>query len=127
MGPPFGNNAFFDHGGRLGPTGGRRSVLLKTLGNGYRMEEDDWMIQDFFDYMDAIDAIISKKENTVVDMCTTDTKNKQSPDILSLEEFEDWLDSGSNDGFDIKFTTHDMAKVICFEFSVVTSSWTFLR
>ena len=91
------------------------------------MEEDDWMIQDFFDYMDANDAIISKKENTVVDMCTTDTKNKQSPDILSLEEFEDWLDSGSNDGFDIKFTTHDMAKVICFGFSVVTSSWTFLR
>ena len=111
----------------MGPAGGRRSVLLKTLGNGYRMEEDYWMIQDFFDYVDANDAIISKKENTVVDMCTTDTKNKQSPDILSLEEFEDWLDSGSNDGFDIKFTTHDMAKVICFEFSVVTSSWTFLR
>ena len=64
-----------------------------------------------------------EEENTVVEMCTADTKNKQSSDILSLEELEDWLNSGSNDGF----TSHDLAKVNCFRFSVVTSSSTFLR
>ena len=84
----------------------RRSVLLKTIGIGYRMEEDDWMIQDFFVYMDAMDAIApSEKENTVVEMCTADTKNKQSSDILSFEELEDWLNSGSNDGCDINDIT----------------------
>ena len=86
------------------------------------------MIEDYFDYMGAIYAIApSEKENAVVEICTTDTKNKQSSDILSLEEVEDWLDSGSNDGFDIDFTSQDLAKVNCFRFSVVTSSLTFLR
>ena len=52
----------------------RRSVLLKTLGNGYWMEEANWMIEDFFYYMDAIDTIApSEKENTIVELCTTDT------------------------------------------------------
>ena len=111
----------------MGPTGGRRSVLLKTLGNGYRMEEDDWMIQDFFDYMDAIAIAPSEKENTVVEICTSDTKNKQSSDIFSLKELENWLDYDSNDGFDTNFTSHDLVKVNCFRFSVVTSSSTFLR
>ena len=51
----------------------------------------------------------SEEENTVVEMCTSDTKNKHSSDILSLKELEDWLDSDSN-GFDIDFTSHDLAK-----------------
>ena len=44
----------------------RRSVLLKTLANGYRTEDDDWMIEDFFEYLDAVDAIApSEEKNTV--------------------------------------------------------------
>ena len=59
----------------MGSTGGRRSVLLKTLGNGYWMEEANRMIEDFFYYMDDIDTIApSEKENTIVELCTTDTK-----------------------------------------------------
>ena len=81
----------------------RRSVLLKTLANGYRTEDDDWMIEDFFEYLDAVDAIApSEEKNTVVEMCTTETKNKHSSDILSMEEIEDWLDS------DFDFTSHDL-------------------
>ena len=81
----------------------RRSVLLKTLANGYRTEDDDWMIEDFFEYLDAVDAIApSEEKNSVVEMCTTETKNKHSSDILSMEEIEDWLDS------DFDFTSHDL-------------------
>ena len=81
----------------------RRSVLLKTLANGYRTEDDDWMIEDFFEYLDAVDAIApSEEKNTVVEMCTTETKIKHSSDILSMEEIEDWLDS------DFDFTSHDL-------------------
>ena len=81
----------------------RRSVLLKTLANGYRTEDDDWMIEDFFEYLDAVDAIApSEEKNTVVEMCTTETKYKHSSDILSMEEIEDWLDS------DFDFTSHDL-------------------
>ena len=81
----------------------KRSVLLKTLANGYRTEDDDWMIEDFFEYLDAVDAIApSEEKNTVVEMCTTETKIKHSSDILSMEEIEDWLDS------DFDFTSHDL-------------------
>ena len=81
----------------------RRSVLLKTLANGYRTEDDDWMIEDFFEYLDAVDAIApSEEKNSVVEMCTTETKYKHSSDILSMEEIEDWLDS------DFDFTSHDL-------------------
>ena len=81
----------------------KRSVLLKTLANGYRTEDDDWMIEDFFEYLDAVDAIApSEEKNSVVEMCTTETKNKHSSDILSMEEIEDWLDS------DFDFTSHDL-------------------
>ena len=81
----------------------RRSVLLKTLANGYRTEDDDWMIEDFFEYLDAVDAIApSEEKNSVVEMCTTKTKYKHSSDILSMEEIEDWLDS------DFDFTSHDL-------------------
>ena len=81
----------------------RRSVLLKTLANGYRTEDDDWMIEDFFEYLDAVDAIApSEEKNTLVEMCTTETKIKHSSDILSMEEIEDWLDS------DFDFTSHDL-------------------
>ena len=81
----------------------RRSVLLKTLANGYRTEDDDGMIEDFFEYLDAVDAIApSEEKNSVVEMCTTETKYKHSSDILSMEEIEDWLDS------DFDFTSHDL-------------------
>ena len=81
----------------------KRSVLLKTLANGYRTEDDDWMIEDFFEYLDAVDAIApSEEKNSVVEMCTTETKYKHSSDILSMEEIEDWLDS------DFDFTSHDL-------------------
>ena len=81
----------------------KRSVLLKTLANGYRTEDDDWMIEDFFEYLDAVDAIApSEEKNTLVEMCTTETKIKHSSDILSMEEIEDWLDS------DFDFTSHDL-------------------
>ena len=70
---------------------------------GYRTEDDDWMIEDFFEYLDAVDAIApSEEKNSVVEMCTTETKNKHSSDILSMEEIEDWLDS------DFDFTSHDL-------------------